>query len=182
MTELTNPWKTLSSEIKYDNQWIRVIEDQVINPAGNKGIYGVVHFKNKAIAVIPLDEDNNTWIVGQYRYTLNTYEWEVPEGGCPEGEDPIEGARRELAEETGLQAKQLDLIMTMELSNSVSDEISYTYLARGLTFIGSSPEETEALQVKKLPFEELFQMAMRGEIKDALSVASIFKVKHLLGA
>ena len=182
MNELSNPWKTLSSEIKYDNQWIRVIENKVLNPAGKNGIYGVVHFKNKAIAVIPLDDDNNTWIVGQYRYTLNTYEWEVPEGGCPEGEDPVEGARRELEEETGLHAKQLDLIMEMELSNSVSDEISYTYLARGLSYVGSSPEETESLQVKKLPFEEVFQMVMRGEIKDALSVASILKVKLLLNS
>ena len=180
MNELSNPWKTLSSEIKYDNQWIRVIENKVLNPAGKNGIYGVVHFKNKAIAVIPLDDDNNTWIVGQYRYTLNTYEWEVPEGGCPEGEDPVEGARRELEEETGLHAKQLDLIMEMELSNSVSDEISYTYLARGLSYVGSSPEETESLQVKKLPFEEVFQMVIRGEIKDALSVASIFKVKLMM--
>ena len=180
MSELSNPWKTLSSEIKYDNQWIRVIENKVLNPAGKNGIYGVVHFKNKAIAVIPLDDDNNTWIVGQYRYTLNSYEWEVPEGGCPEGEDPVEGARRELEEETGLHAKQMDLIMEMELSNSVSDEMSYTYLARGLSYVGSSPEETESLQVRKLPFEELFQMVMRGEIKDALSVASILKVKILL--
>ena len=180
MSELINPWKTLSTEIKYDNQWIQVTEHAVINPGGNKGIYGVVHFKNKAIAVIPLDEENNTWLVGQYRYTLNTYEWEVPEGGSPEGEAPLEGARRELAEEAGLEAEHYELVLITELSNSVSDEISYTYIARGLNHIGSSPEETEELQVKKLPFEEVFQMVMRGEIKDALSVASIMKVKLML--
>ena len=180
MSEITNPWKTLSSAIKYDNQWISVTEHQVLNPSGTPGIYGVVHFKNKAIAVIPLDEENNTWIVGQYRYTLNSYEWEVPEGGCPEGEDPVKAAIRELEEETGLKADHFKLVMITELSNSVSDEISYTYVAKGLTYIGTSPEETEQLKIRKLPFEELFNMAMNGEIKDALSVASIFKVKLLM--
>lgn len=175
-----NPWKTLSSELKYDNQWISVTEHKVINPAGNNGIYGVLHYKNKATAVIPLDEDNNTWIVGQYRYPLHCYEWEIPEGGSPEGEDPEETANRELEEETGFRASHMQLILEMQLSNSVSDEISYSYVARGLTFIGLSPEETEKLQVRKLPFEEVFQMAMRGEIKDALSVASIFKLKLMM--
>jgi ADP-ribose pyrophosphatase len=178
--EAVNPWKTLSSEISYDNQWIRVIENKVINPSGNEGIYGVVHFKNRAIAVIPLDEDYNTWIVGQYRYTLNSYEWEIPEGGCPEGEDPVEGAMRELSEEVGLKAETFDLILSMQLSNSVSDEISYTYVARGLHFVGTSPEETEELHIRKLPFEEVYQMAMRGEIRDGLSVASILKLKLLI--
>lgn len=180
MDETKNPWQTLSSAIKYDNNWIRVIENKVINPSGNPGIYGVVHFKNSAIAVIPLDVENNTWIVGQYRYTLNTYEWEVCEGGCPENENPLDAAKRELLEEIGLVADTYELIMTTELSNSVSDEISYTYIARGLKQVENTPEETEKLQIKKLPFEEVFQMAMRGEIKDALSVASIFKVRLMM--
>lgn len=181
MDETKNPWQTLSSEIKYDNKWIRVIENQVLNPTGNPGIYGVVHFKNSAIAVIPLDEDNYTWIVGQYRYTLNTYEWEVCEGGCPYGEDTLTAAKRELLEETGLIADSYELIMITELSNSVTDEMGYTYVAKGLKQVQNIPEETEQLQIRKLPFEEVFQMAMNGEIKDALSVASIFKVKLMLG-
>ncbi len=177
-----NPWKTLSSEVKYDNKWIRVTEHQVINPGGGNGIYGVVHFKNKAIAVVPLDEDNNTWLVGQYRYTLSRYEWEVPEGGGPEGEDPLLGAQRELLEETGLEASEYLLVQEMQLSNSVSDEVSYTFVARGLKYVGEAPEETEQLHVRKVPFEEAFRMAMDGEIRDALSVASIFKIKLLLDA
>lgn len=179
--EAENPWKTLSTENKYENPWIRVDENKVLNPAGNPGIYGVVHFKNVAVAVIPLDEENNTWIVGQYRYTLNSYEWEVPEGGCPEGTSPLETAKRELHEEVGLQAEQYEMILEMQLSNSVSDEISYTYLARGLKFIGEKPEEDEVLNIRKLTFAELVEMVMRGEIRDALSVASILKAKAVLG-
>lgn len=175
-----NPWTTLSSEVKYDNNWIRVVESKVLNPSGNPGIYGVVHFKNKAIAIIPLDENNNTWIVGQYRYTLNTYEWEVPEGGCPEGEDPLQGAKRELEEETGLQAAHWELVLETQLSNSVSDETGYTYIAKNLSEVGNSPEETEQLHVRKLPFEEVVEMVFRGEIKDGLSVASILKVKIMM--
>ena len=175
-----NPWTTLDTTVKYDNPWIRVEESNVINPAGNKGIYGVVHFKNRAIAIVPLDEDLNTWIVGQYRYTLNTYEWEVPEGGSPEGEDPLEGARRELAEEVGLQATNWQLVLETQLSNSVSNEIGYTYIARQLEYVGSHPEETEVLHVRKLPFSELVEMVLRGEIRDGLSVASILKVQLML--
>lgn len=178
--DTSNPWKTLHTEVKYENPWIRVTESKVLNPAGNPGIYGVVHFKNRAIAIIPLDADNNTWIVGQYRYTLNCYEWEVPEGGCPEGEDPINGAKRELEEEVGLQASDWKMVLETQLSNSVSDEIGYTYVARGLSEVEASPEETEQLHVRKLPFEELVEMVFRGEIRDGLSVASILKVKLML--
>jgi 8-oxo-dGTP pyrophosphatase MutT (NUDIX family) len=175
-----NPWKTLSSKTEYENPWIKVIENKVINPAGNDGIYGVVHFKNRAMGIIPLDEDLNTWIVGQYRYTLDQYEWEIVEGGCPEGEDLLEGAKRELAEEVGLAANDYQLILEGQLSNSVSDEVGYVYVARNLTHIGSSPEETEILHVRKLPFEELYKMAMRGEIKDLMSLVGIFKLKLML--
>jgi len=180
MSDESNPWKKLGTEIKYENDWLRINEDQVITPAGKAGIYGVVHFKNRAIAIIPLDEDYNTWIVGQYRYAPESYEWEVPEGGCPEDELPVETAKRELLEEAGLKAEKLELIMEMQLSNSATDEISYTYVAKNLTIHDTGHEETEIIRVRKLPFEQLFQMAMRGEIKDALSVAGILKTKILI--
>ena len=175
-----NPWITKSKAIKYENPWIKVVENQVINPAGKDGIYGVVHFKNTAVAIIPLDEEYNTWIVGQYRYTLDSFEWEVPEGGSLKNENPLDGAKRELAEETGYEASEYIKVLEMQLSNSVSDEVSVTYVARGLTFIGESPEETEKLTVKKMTFQELFEMTMRGEIRDGLSVASILKVKLMI--
>ncbi len=175
-----NPWTKLSREVKYENNWVRLEEDKVLNPAGNPGIYGVVHFKTYAVAIIPLDENNNTWIVGQYRYPLQSYEWEVVEGGCPENTSPLETAHRELIEEVGLKAAQMKLILEMQLSNSTTDEISYTYIARGLTYVGEQPEEDEKLSIRKIPFEELYQMTLRGEIRDSLSVASILKAKVLL--
>ncbi len=175
-----NPWITLKTELKYENKWIAVNEADVINPSGNPGIYGVVHFKNKAIAIIPLDEDNNTWIVGQYRYTLHSFEWEVPEGGCPHHEDSLGGAKRELMEEVGLKAERWDLILETQLSNSVSDERGYTYLARDLSFVGAAPEETEQLHLRKLPFDEVVEMVLKGEIKDGLSVASVLKLKIMM--
>jgi len=175
-----NPWQKLSTAVKYENTWVKVIEDCVKNPAGNPGIYGVVHFKTHAVAIIPLDEHNNTLIVGQYRYPLDSYEWEVVEGGCPEGTSPIETAHRELREEAGLEADKMELILEMQLSNSTTDEVSFTYVARGLRYVGEQPEEDEKLTIRKLPFEELYQMVMRGEIRDGLSVSSILKAKVLL--
>lgn len=182
MNETENPWITHERAVKYENKWIKVVENQVTNPAGNPGIYGVVHFKQIAVAIIPLDEAYNTWIVGQFRYTLNSYEWEVPEGGCPPGTAPLDTAIRELHEEAGLAAKEYKMVLEMQLSNSVSDEISYTYVAKGLTYIGEQPDEDEVLHIRKLPFSELVEMVMRGEIRDALSVASILKVKQLINA
>lgn len=180
MNETENPWQKIASDVKYDNPWITIIEDKVKNPAGNDGIYGVVHFKTNAVAIIPLDENNNTWLVGQYRYPLNSYEWEVPEGGCPLGTLPADTAKRELIEEVGLQADHVELILEMQLSNSTTDEISYTYVARGLKFVGEHPEEEEQLTIKKLHFNEVYEMVLRGEIRDALSVASILKAKVLM--
>lgn len=180
MNEAPNPWTKLSSGVKYENPWVKIIEDKVLNPAGNNGIYGVVHFKTHAIAIIPLDEENNTWIVGQYRYPLNSYEWEVIEGGCPEGTAPVDTARRELIEEAGLMAEEFEMILEMQLSNSTTDELSYTYIARKLTYVGEEPEEDEKLCIKKLPFEEVYQMILRNEIRDSLSVGSILRAKAFL--
>jgi len=178
--EEINPWKTLESEIKYDNNWIRITEHQVINPSGGKGIYGEVHFKNYAIGILPLDEDYNTWLVGQYRYPLKAYSWEIPEGGGPLGEEPIESARRELLEETGMSAKNWKEIQRMHLSNSVSDELSIIYIATDLIQGIPMPEETEQLIVRKMPFEDVYQMVLNGEITDSMSVAAILKAKLMM--
>ena len=180
MNRVPSPWKKLSTEIKYENTWVRMIEDKVINPAGKPGIYGVLHYKMCAIAIIPLDENNNTWIVGQYRYPLDSYEWEIVEGGCHDGDVPLETAKRELHEEAGLAAESYEMILEMQLSNSCTDELSYTYVARGISYIGETPEEDEQITIKKLPFEEVYQMVLRGEIRDALSIGSILKAKALL--
>lgn len=175
-----NPWQTLKSEEKYDNNWIRITEHQVINPSGGEGIYGEVHFKNLAIGVLPLDEAQNTWLVGQYRFPLKCYSWEIPEGGGPLHSAPELSARRELAEETGLTAGSLMEIQRMHLSNSVSDELAIIYLAQDLTEGSSAPEETEDLQVLKLPFTRALEMVLAGEITDSISVAAILKVHMML--
>lgn len=178
--EETNPWTTLSSTEIYDNPWINLTEHQVINPSGGKGIYGEIHFKNYAIGVLPLDDHKNTWLVGQYRYPLKAYSWEIPEGGGSLDGDPLDGAKRELAEETGLIALEWTELLQMHLSNSVSNEHAIIYIARGLTEGPSAPEETEELVVKKLPFEAAYEMVLRGEITDSMSVAAILKTKILL--
>jgi ADP-ribose pyrophosphatase len=175
-----DPWKILSSEKIYENPWISLTEHQVLNPSGNAGIYGEVHFKNIAIGILPLDEHLNTWLVGQYRFPTKTYSWEIIEGGGALGADPIESAKRELAEESGLIAEQFTEIQRMQLSNSVSDELSIIYLAQGLTEGPSSPEETEQLIIKKMPFEQAYQMVLSGEITDSVSVAGILKTKILI--
>lgn len=172
-----NPWQTKSSALKYSNPWLSLTEHQVVNPAGNDGIYGVVHFKSYAVGVLPLDEEDNTWLVGQYRYALHQYSWEIPEGGCPFEEALEDAAARELEEETGLKAERYTSIVTMHLSNSVTDEYGVVYLAQGLSMHHAMPEETEQLVVKKLPFDEAYQMVQQGIITDSLSVAAILKVK-----
>jgi len=170
----SNPWKTLSSRVTYDNPWIRVREDQVINPSGNPGIYGVVEYKNRAVGVIPIDDSGHTWLVGQYRYTHHSYEWEIPEGGCPEGEDILDCAKRELLEETGIVAENFELIMDdVQLSNSTTNEVAYIYIARGLTFGDSRPEATEKLQVKRIKLDEAIEMARNGTIRDGMSVLGL---------
>ncbi len=175
-----NPWKTLKTKEIYDNPWIKVTHREVLNPSGGEGIYGVVHFKNLAIGILPLDEEYNTWIVGQYRYTLEEYSWEIPEGGGIIGEDPLDSAKRELKEETGLVASNWTKILDMNTSNSVTDEVGLAYVAKDLIQEEAEPEDTEQLIVKKLPFTELFEMLMRGEIKDSLSMVTIFKAKEMI--
>lgn len=176
MPETKNPWKTLSVTDVYDNPWIRVTDHNVINPSGNPGIYGKVHFKNLACGIIPLDADGNTWIVGQYRYTLDHYSWEIPMGGVPVGTDPLVGAQRELKEETGLTAARWRRILNVHLSNSITDEAGIVYVAEDLT--PGEPEfgETEQIEIKQLPFDDVVRMVHDGEITDALSVVGILRL------
>jgi 8-oxo-dGTP pyrophosphatase MutT (NUDIX family) len=170
----SNPWKTVSTRVTYDNAWIRVREDQVINPSGNPGIYGVVEYKNRAVGIIPIDDSGHTWLVGQYRYTHHSYEWEIPEGGCPDGEDTLDAAKRELLEETGIIAENYELIMDdIQLSNSTTNEVAYIYIARGLHFSQAQPEATEKLQIKRIRLEEAIEMARNGTIRDGMSVLGL---------
>ncbi len=180
MNEEINPWKTLSKKEVYDNAWINLEEHQVINPNGGKGIYGKVHFKNIAIGIVVLDNDFNTYLVGQYRYPVQSYSWEIPEGGGLLNTAPLDSAKRELLEETGLVAKNWQEIQRIHLSNSVSDELGIIFLARELTQEEAEPEETEQLIVKKLPFAKAFEMVLNNEITDSMSVIGLLKTKYLL--
>jgi len=175
-----NGWKIIDETIAYENNWISLHHYNVINPNGGKGIYGKVHFKNIAIGIIPIDDDGNTWLVGQHRFPLNIYSWEIPEGGCPLNEAPLAAAQRELLEETGLVATEWNQILTMHLSNSVSDEVSMVYIAKGLTQQQAEPEETEQLQIKKLPLREVFKMVQNNTITDSISVAALQKLELMM--
>jgi ADP-ribose pyrophosphatase len=172
-----NPWKTLSSKLIYDNNWISLTEHQVLNPSGGAGIYGTVHFKNYAIGIVAIDKDDEIYLVGQYRFSLKGYSWELPEGGGPLDVEPLDSAKRELLEETGLVAKEWQELLRMHLSNSVCNELAIIYLAKDFTQLEPQPEETEQLIVKKIPFEEAYQMVINGEITDSMSVAAILRMK-----
>jgi 8-oxo-dGTP pyrophosphatase MutT (NUDIX family) len=174
--ETKNPWTLVSTKNIYDNQWIGVREDAVIRPDGERGIYGVVHFKNTAIGVLAIENDF-IYLVGQYRYALERYSWEIPEGGCPEGEDPLDAARRELEEETGLRAKNWRKLGEAYLSNSVSDELAVWFVATELTQGERRPEGTEQLEIRRVPFGDALRMALSGEISDAISQMAIMQYR-----
>lgn len=176
-----NPWTTLSTKSVYTNPWIEITEDQVIQPKGGHGIYGKVHFKNRAVGILPIDRDMNIWVVGQYRYTLNTYSWELPEGGAPSDESLLSCAQRELKEETGLVASSWEMILKIHTSNSVTDEEGYIYLAEDLVEGEPEFEETELLEIRKVPFYQALDMVMNQEITDSMSIAGILKLARIKG-
>ena len=178
---MENPWKALKKRLIYSNPWIKVEEHDVITPAGTEGIYGKVLFQNKAVAIIPLDQDLNTWLIGQFRYTINEYSWEIPMGGGPIHQSVLESAQRELKEETGLSAKKWTEIMRIHPSNSVSDEEGFVFLAEELSPGETEFEETEKLEILKLPLAKAIDMVMKGEITDAISIAGLLKAGKLLG-
>jgi len=181
MNTTENPWQTLNSTVRYENPWLSIRHEDVVTPAGTPGIYGVVSFKNKAVGVVPIDADGYTYLVGQYRYPLNEYSWEIPEGGSPIGTDPLESARRELREETGLVAQRWTKIARIHTSNSATDEEGFLYIAEELEQGDHEPEDTEQLHVRRVPLVEAVEMAMRSEITDALSVSALLIVARLRG-
>lgn len=170
------PWTCLTRDLVYENPWIQVHHETVITPGGTSGIYGVVHFKGRAVGVVAIDDEHHTYLVGQTRYTLNGYSWEIPEGGAHEGETVEACAARELEEEVGLRAGCLTSLGTLHLSNSVTDEAAYYFLATQLTVGLQKLDVTEDIKVRRVPFMSAVQMAMSGEITDAISVAAIFRV------
>ncbi len=176
-----NPWKTLSSKVVYKNPWITVREDQVINPNGTPGIYGVVSPKI-AVGVVALTDDNQVYLVGQYRYPTNMYSWEIPEGGVEESESPLNAIKRELQEEAGISASSWQQLgEEIHLSNCYTSERAFLFLARGLTEVPSSPDDTEILQVKKVPLAEAVAAVENSSIVDGLSVIGLLRVARLVG-
>lgn len=168
-----SPWRRVSRRVGYENPWVTVWHDEVTRPDGGPGIYGVVHFNSLAVGVVPIDDNDEVTLVGQYRYVLDQWSWEIPEGGVPFAEDPLDGARRELREETGIEAADWREVGRFHLSNSVSDEAAVAFLATGLTQGVAAPDETEALEVRRVPFSEALAMTVDGRITDALSVLGL---------
>lgn len=176
MTDKIGGWQRKSTRCVYENPWIRVSHEEVITPGNTDGIYGVVHFKNTAVGVVPVDEDNHTYLVRQTRYTMNQYTWEIPEGGCPREEDTLAAVKRELREEVGLSAERWDKLQELQLSNSVTDETAVIYVARGLTQGEQTLDDSEDIEVQRLPLTEAIAMVERGEITDAISVAALLRL------
>ncbi len=176
MTSRKQPWKRIGSTVVYDNPWIRVEEHEVINPSGTQSLYGKVCFKNRAVAILALDEAHNLTLVGQHRYTLDEYAWELPMGGAPEDEDMLAAAQRELREETGISASSWREVMRLHTSNCITDELGVVYLARGLSHGEPQLEPTEDLSVRTLPLDDALAWVLEGRITDAISAAGILRL------
>ncbi len=174
-----NPWTVLDRRTAYETAWIAVEHHDVLTPAGNRSVYGVVRMKSRAVAVLPIEADGRVHLVGQWRFPLGRYSWEVPEGGVDPDEDPAAGAVRELAEETGLRCGRLIPILKLALSNSVTDEEGWCFLAIDLTPGPSAPDETELLTHRVVPFMAALNAALRGEIEDSMTVACLLRAHHM---
>jgi 8-oxo-dGTP pyrophosphatase MutT (NUDIX family) len=180
LTPHGEPWKPGVERLAFESGWIIVTEQTAIAPTGKPSPYGLVRFKNLAVAVLPIHDDGTIVLVGQHRFPLGDYTWELPEGGAPLAEDPLDGAKRELAEETGLAAAEWREVMRAQLSNSVTDERMVGYLALGLSEAGArEADETEAITLARVPFREALDAAMAGYLPDMLTVAMLLRGYHM---
>ncbi len=173
------PWSVLNTRSVYDNPWLTLAEYDAIAPTGKPALYGVVRFKNLALAILPLHDDGTVTLVGQHRFAIPGYSWELPEGGGPLGVDPLESARRELREETGLEAAEWREVLKFQLSNSITDEVGHGYLATGLTAVPPAPDDTEALALARAPFREVLELALAGHIQDMPTLAMLLRAYHM---
>jgi len=176
------PWTVCAETEIYDNPWISVTDCKVVRPDGKPGQYGVVHFKNLAVGVLPLFDDGTVPLVGQHRFPHDSYSWEVPEGGGKLGLDPLDAARRELAEETGLRARNWLQISAFDISNSVTDEKAVCFIAWGLEEGEASPDGDEVLAHKRVNFSDLHEMVLNGDISDSLTIIMVLKARALAEA
>jgi len=174
-----NPWTFLSKDDFIDNQWVNISVHQLSNISGRQHIYNVIHFKNRAVGIVPLHDDGTLTLVGQFRYPLGQYSWELPEGGCPEGEDLLDCAHRELKEETGLSATTLTPLLELHTSNSVTDEWGIVFIATGLKAGEAKPEDSEVLQTRRILLDDLIDEVEAGKITDSLTVAATYKLAWL---
>ncbi len=173
------PWRSLEERLVYQNPWISLSEHQAEAPTGAHTIYGVVSYRNLAIGILPIHDDGTVILVGQHRFAVGEYTWEVPEGGVPLGADPLDGARRELREEAGLEASEWRQAISYQLSNSVSNERGIAYIATGLSAVPVEPEATEELAMARVPFLEALEQAMAGRIQDVITVAILLRAYHM---
>jgi len=174
-----SPWRRRSRRLVYENPWVSVLHDEVDRPDGQPGIYGVIHFANHAVAIVPVDDRDRVVLVGQWRYTIDAYSWELPEGGVPPDETPLAGAQRELREETGLEARAWRDLGRVAISNSVTDELGTIYLATDLSQGDPAPDATEDLRLRWVAFDEALAMIDDGRITDLLTIAALERVGRL---
>jgi 8-oxo-dGTP pyrophosphatase MutT (NUDIX family) len=179
MTPSGRGWSVRSARTAYENPWLILRHYETLAPTGHPALYGVVSFKNYAIAILPLHDSGEVTLVGQHRMPLADYSWELPEGGGPIGVDPLESARRELREETGLVAAGWRQVLRFQLSNSVTDERGFGFIATDLGVAEVEPDETEAIQIARVPFREALDLAVQGEMSDALTVAMLLRAYHM---
>lgn len=172
-------WQSEGREVVFESPWMQVTRNTATAPTGDRSPYAVMRPKNNAAGVLPVHDDGTVTLVGQQRFALGNYSWEMPEGGAPHGEDPLDGAKRELAEETGLAAEHWMSALTLELSNSITDEMAYTWIAWGLSAVPTDPDPTEALAVVRVPFLDLIEEIARGTVRDAMTVATAYRAYHM---